>query len=255
MAYIKDENGNYKRTVRCGHCWEMGHNKVSCKRLRQDLRDQIADAKKRLAETSYTYERTQLGNTIARHEQKLKKLETKGTNRKCGYCSQPGHTRRTCELRKQRVAEITKETIDIRRRIAARMMEDGYAPGALVSARPHGLAESVPCIITKINFDVIKPEHKVQEKWFTPIDAIRVKLVAPAKDQWGSRMITDSMASVPFKYMNVDDLLSEQWYRADRDAPGLLSGVEADAELYERINVLDEEKVSRFVLNFIVDPK
>ena len=151
MAYIKDENGNYKRTVRCGHCWEIGHNKSSCKRYRQDLKASIAEAKDRLANTSYTYERTRLENTISRHEQKLKKLETKGSNRKCGYCKQPGHTRRTCEVRKQRVAEVTKETIDVRRRVAARMMEDGYAPGALVSTRPYGLTESVPCIITKIN--------------------------------------------------------------------------------------------------------
>jgi len=45
MAYMTDENGNYKRTVTCGHCYEKGHNKSSCKSMRQRLRERIASNK------------------------------------------------------------------------------------------------------------------------------------------------------------------------------------------------------------------
>jgi hypothetical protein len=30
MAYIRDENGNYKRTVRCSYCYDTGHSQRTC---------------------------------------------------------------------------------------------------------------------------------------------------------------------------------------------------------------------------------
>ena len=55
MAYMTDENGNYKRTVRCGYCYEKGHNKSSCPEFRKHLREQIANSKAALAKDEWDY--------------------------------------------------------------------------------------------------------------------------------------------------------------------------------------------------------
>ena len=49
MAYITDKNGNYKRTVRCSHCYEKEHNKSACPKRKQDLKDNVERYTKELA--------------------------------------------------------------------------------------------------------------------------------------------------------------------------------------------------------------
>ena len=97
MAYMTDENGNYKRTVRCGHCYEKGHNKGSCPKRKQDLKTNIEAYSKQLAEDKFrnSYDRECIERYLRRSKEQLHKMETKDQNRKCGYCSEPGHTRRT----------------------------------------------------------------------------------------------------------------------------------------------------------------
>ena len=56
MAYITDENGNYKRTVRCGHCYEKGHNKGSCESRKTNLRENIERYTEQLAENKFDHE-------------------------------------------------------------------------------------------------------------------------------------------------------------------------------------------------------
>ena len=40
---------SYTGTIRCGHCWEEGHNKRKCSRLTQEIKDRY-EGQQRLAE-------------------------------------------------------------------------------------------------------------------------------------------------------------------------------------------------------------
>jgi len=53
MSYRVDENGNYKRTVRCGYCYELGHNKGSCQAKKQNHLDYIATYEKEIADDNF----------------------------------------------------------------------------------------------------------------------------------------------------------------------------------------------------------
>ena len=79
MAYKVDENGNYKRTVRCSHCYEKGHNRSSCPHLRERLRENIARDKAALAkdEWQYTWQKEDTKRRYEHSVKQLHKLESK----------------------------------------------------------------------------------------------------------------------------------------------------------------------------------
>jgi len=134
VAYVRDKNGNYKRTVRCGYCYETGHNKSSCPQRRENLKKNIDAYKKDLATNAFAddWERGYTERNLARCQEELKSLQSRGKGRKCSYCKEEGHTRRTCPLRK---ADIKSEAYKIkhaREILAPRMEAAGIGPGALV---------------------------------------------------------------------------------------------------------------------------
>ena len=101
---------SWNGTVRCGWCYESGHNKRSCPQLKEHI-EQNPD--------SY----------YAKIE-KRKKANAK--KRRCTYCNLTGHNRRTCErLANDQVAWIDKAKT-WRLAWAEWMAERGVAPGALV---------------------------------------------------------------------------------------------------------------------------
>ena len=76
MAYTQDENGNYKRTVRCGYCYEIGHNKSSCPQKKQMHKDKIAEYEQQIAEDKFTddWERDYAKRLLSQHRAALRNL-------------------------------------------------------------------------------------------------------------------------------------------------------------------------------------
>ena len=83
MAYKVDENGNYQRTVRCSHCYEVGHNKSSCPKRKQDLKDNIARYTKELEEDNFSepWYKENTERYLANSKEQLAKMTQKGKKR------------------------------------------------------------------------------------------------------------------------------------------------------------------------------
>ena len=152
MAYITDKNGNYKRTVSCGYCYETGHNQGSCEQKKQHVLDSIASYEQQLADNNFSddWERRHAERYLERYKQQLEKSNNKGKNRKCSYCTEPGHTRRTCKKRKGDMSDWATQALAARHKFSEKFIEYGLGPGALVSMRrwreedPHlALVESI----------------------------------------------------------------------------------------------------------------
>ena len=133
MAYTTDKNGNYKRTVRCGYCYEVGHNKSSCPKKKQNHKDQIAAYEKQLADDNFTddWERNYAKRQLGRHKAELNKTINRGKHRKCSYCKEEGHTRRTCSFRKGDMNDWAQKCLAAREQFAERMTAVGFGVGAL----------------------------------------------------------------------------------------------------------------------------
>ena len=258
MAYITDENGNYKRTVRCGHCYEKGHNKGSCPKRKQDLKTNIEAYNKQLAEDKFrnSYDRECIERYLMRSKEQLHKMETKGQNRKCGYCSEPGHTRRTCTARKSEVQRITDETIDFRKRVAERMVHDGFGIGALVEVATRYGQDPRMAMITSINFKDLSTNFKVsKENYFNGYNGLSFQYLVPFEDNYGYTY-TDGHCYLDCHYANVDDIPESEWYRNPTNSvPKLLSGVDVSEDSLLAEETIDWKTVSKWVADTIVDPK
>jgi hypothetical protein len=265
MAYMTDENGNYKRTVTCGHCYEKGHNKSSCKSLRKSLRDRIAANKARLEanEWTYDYEERQCQRSLEHASSQLHKLEGKGKNRKCGYCSSTGHTRRTCQDRKDHVEAHTDKTLRFRRELCDRFIASGLGPGALVEVDTRewtnngGPAAMALGVVTSIDFSEIQECHKYDGgQWFSNFPRnINISLVKPVKSSWNDRLI-ESVTEMPsVSLLNTDDHeVHSKFSRSDRGLKAVASPVICGRDMMS-LKSTNEKVVSKWVLENIVDPK
>jgi hypothetical protein len=259
MAYITDENGNYKRTVRCGHCYEKEHNKSACPKRKQDLKNNVERYTKELAENKFTqdYQRSNTERYLQNSKDQLHKMATRGQNRKCGFCSETGHNRSTCPVRKTQVADKTELTIALRKGAAERMINDGFGPGSLVSvADPRRNNVDVLAIVTTVDFVNIAPSHKPsKEEYFNGHRGVYYQYVVPMDDRWGGKHTTGT-CYIPLKYMNIDDIPEEQWYRRPGNPTAeMLSGVEMSEDQLLSAGSIEEKQVSKWVTNYVVDPR
>ncbi len=258
MAYMTDENGNYRRTVTCGHCYEKGHNKGSCEKRKVDLKANVETYSKQLAENKFrnSYDRECIERYLKHSKEQLHKMETKGQNRKCGYCSETGHTRRTCPERKSEVSRVTDETIDFRNRVAERLANDGFGPGALVKVRHRHGEEPRLAVVTNINFVQLTTRCKVsKDDYFNGHNGVGYQYLVPFEDTWGYSY-ADGECYLPVNYTNVDDIPVSEWYRnPSNNAAELLSGVDISEDSLLTEETIDRKQVSKWVADNIVDPR
>jgi hypothetical protein len=259
MAYIEDENGNYKRTVTCGHCYQRGHNKSSCSERKNDLASNIEKYKKELAEDNFSEEwyKTNTERYLRQAQESLNKMSTKGQNRKCGFCKETGHNRSTCPTRKTQVADKTAEAIVLRKGAAERMIVDGFGPGSLVSvADPRDRSANVMAIVTKVDFVNIDPSHKPsKDDYFNGHRGIEYQYIVPMEDRWGGKF-TAGTCYTPMKYLNIDDVPEHQWYHNPANATSeLLSGAEVSGDQLLSAEAVNVKQVSKWINNHIVDPR
>jgi hypothetical protein len=260
MAYITDENGNYKRTVRCGYCYEKGHNKSACPKRKVDLKDNIERYTRELAEDKFSreWEKTNTERYLRNAKEALHKMETRGQNRKCGFCGETGHTRRTCPERKRQTAEQLAKTLDIRKKVISRMLDAGFGPGALVSVGQDNDNRHIMAIVQSVDLGVIAPNHAItRDQYFYGISgAIKFQYVVPKKDTWSDHTRTNGSCYMPPEFLNINDIPQDEWYRqATNHSCEILSGVDISEDCLVAPEALDKKKVEKWVINNIVDQR
>tara|TARA_R100001510_G_scaffold54331_1_gene56924 strand:+ start:208 stop:1047 length:840 start_codon:yes stop_codon:yes gene_type:complete len=75
--------------MRCGYCYQRGHNKRTCPVLTERLK-QRHDAAIEAGQTDSYY--------IREYQARIAPKGKKVSHQQCGYCSEYGHTRRKCEV-------------------------------------------------------------------------------------------------------------------------------------------------------------
>ena len=98
-------------TVRCGNCYENGHNKTSCPELR-----------KAWETDPDSYKGRQWATILAR----------KARPKVCGYCDEEGHTRAGCATMKAHKSQFQEDLILWRMALVRWMKDTGLGVGALV---------------------------------------------------------------------------------------------------------------------------
>ena len=112
---------SYDGTVRCSYCGEKGHNRATCKHLEERMRE--------LLETGTASQR---GQAERYFDKKLAKSR-RAKSRKCTYCGDTGHNRRTCNKLARHVNVYADMVYEARQKMLDNMIQYGMGPGALVS--------------------------------------------------------------------------------------------------------------------------
>lgn len=103
---------SYNGTVRCGNCYERGHNQRSCPKL-----------KARIAENPNGFE-----------AQQAQRKAANATPRVCSYCQESGHNKRTCPTLVSDKRTTQKKNCVWREKFLNVAKKIGCAPGALIEA-------------------------------------------------------------------------------------------------------------------------
>ena len=116
--------GNYNGTVRCGHCYQQGHNKRSCPRKLENLQRQYAEAKDGTTNSHYVeYYAQQIAKMTGTNPETgaTRKRRNESYGRKCSYCREGGHSRRTCPTLKEDQRNYRRMSSVVRKDMLGRM--------------------------------------------------------------------------------------------------------------------------------------
>lgn len=130
MTWVRDENGNYKKTVRCSYCFQTGHSRRSCPSIYPNGTPAQQRAKAREGAKEH--------RKLVRAQRKLDKAAGKvvpKVARNCGYCGEEGHMRRHCPTLIQDKAVLVDATVKYREALVEEATEKGVGVGALLVQR------------------------------------------------------------------------------------------------------------------------
>ena len=160
MAYVRDENGRLKKTVRCSYCYGTGHSRRTCPELHPNGTPAQQRAKAREAEKA----QRKLAREQRKRDKEAGRPVTK-TTRKCGYCGEQGHSRRHCEVLAADKARLVELTLDYRNKLAKEVNAQGIGKGALVATKVREWSNAANdyvnvgryAMITETNFEGMAP--------------------------------------------------------------------------------------------------
>ena len=131
--------GRYRRKSTCGYCYAIGHTRRSCPQMKTD------------AATGDRYAQ----NNVARYQ-------NAASSRKCSYCSEGGHNKAGCSIRRGHGAIYQKTLNEFAENVNYRSVTAGIKVGSLItiSQRRANKDSKVTAIIEKIDSDVRGPDYK-----------------------------------------------------------------------------------------------
>ena len=182
--------GNYNGTVRCGHCYQQGHNKRSCPTKLKNLQRQYAEAKDGTSNSHYVeYYAQQIAKMTGTNPETgaKRKRRNESYGRKCSYCREGGHSRRTCPTLKEDHRNYRRMASVVRKDILAGMQKHGFGVGSLVtmttsewnSVAGQYLETTTAYLVTEIKWDAINPHNH------TGVSTVKVISVKdPSNQAW-----------------------------------------------------------------------
>ena len=135
---------SYNGTVFCGYCGQRGHNRRTCPALK-------AAQNKELAENPDS------GWSKSIRSQRSAAKRSNST-RRCSYCEQTGHNRRSCPTLKSDRVAVQNAFTDYRKRFAENLKKKGFGVGAIVKVptRTYRSCDSYYVgLVTEMHWDVV----------------------------------------------------------------------------------------------------
>jgi hypothetical protein len=186
---------SYRRSIHCRHCGESGHNVNGCAKLKEYIKNNP---------NSWSAQRAQQRAESAKH-------------RKCSYCSNEGHNRKTCTHIMADMIKVAGVNQDFRRKFIDNIIKKaGIAPGALVSVSDtsgyddqsiyrYDLKDKM-ALVTDIVFSDVKYPNKDSGCGVVKIQYLDIY-------DYGGKRLCETYLNVPNWFIMGKEQPTERWYR------------------------------------------
>lgn len=135
----------YKRTVRCSHCYQTGHNKSSC----PEYKAKIEEYRSLGIMTA----------TVEAYDRKKARKAAAAKTRKCSYCGEQGHNRASCAHLKAAISDFAGRNAQYRANVMAALINNGLGKGTMVEFEDYWGDKTV-FMITNILWEQINMSDK-----------------------------------------------------------------------------------------------
>ena len=263
MAWKYDENGNAKRSVRCGYCGEIGHNRSSCPHQREARLKKIEVYKAKMEEVGPDHEDYDWYKRVVEAQQRnLKTLASraKGAQRRCGFCGEYGHSRRTCTARKEKINHEVDQAIFAREFVRDVIVQHQIGLGSLVTVDVSRITpddiKRAQGIVIGYDFDNVTGDHlpKEHNHYYekTP-DVLTVRFINPVPGRWGSEH-TEVNVGLPHHWMDPEQVGGEPWANYSQC---LLKRIDGEIQCDESILSDDQTEPANIIKQAtqMVDPR
>ena len=149
---------SWNGTVRCGHCYETGHNKRSCPQLTETLRKRAlqeienGEGKEAYWGRQYAKRTGEYADGTSAKAMKQGRRDA-GRQRRCTWCGKLGHNKRTCDLFKADKAKFAERTLEVRRQVLAAMQREGLGVGTLLKCERSWNNTILMYMVVGVNWD------------------------------------------------------------------------------------------------------
>ena len=211
----------HKNTVRCGYCRKPGHNRSSCPRYAE----RVEDMREKYGPDYWM---------VAQADAKKARRKASGKARKCSYCSEGGHNRKTCSILKTDMEAVRLKNVEYRKQMFTAMVNHGIFVGAVVESDSNtqlvtpqeysGGRFQTPMVITSVMWNHINVWETAYNYYSNELGTrapFKVKPISSLNRPW------DSEIGFPLDY----DLL---WNRMTLDSFQNFNGERDDNGWYSR---------------------
>ena len=133
---------SWNGTVRCSHCYQTGHNKRGCPQLKEEIERRRAE----FGDDDWK---------VRSHDSHRRWTSRKGETRRCTYCGEIGHNRRTCPTLGGHVEQMQKASVVFRRRFVDALQASGVGVGSLLVHNSYWNDGKTRYLVTGINWGAV----------------------------------------------------------------------------------------------------
>ena len=165
--------GNYNGTIRCGYCYERGHNSRTCPVKLERMEKRLAAAKAEGGNhVEYYAERVASMTGVNPETGEKRKRRNEGMGRQCSYCKEYGHNRRTCPTLSKDLARYAVMTRVAREEVRRWAIEDGIGIGAMVQYSEYGGTSPVLMMVESINLQSVHGRQRYYRATLRPLSGV-----------------------------------------------------------------------------------